>query len=70
MISVTRLNNSKFWVNADMIEFIEETPDTVVSLISGNKIVIKESAETVVRAVIQFRQQTGFRPQIINNGEK
>lgn len=70
MISVTRLNDSKFWVNADMIEFIEETPDTVVTLISGNKIVIKESAETVVRAVILFRQQVHFRPQIIKNGEK
>lgn len=70
MIIVTRLNNSKFWVNADMIEFIEETPDTVISLINGNKIVIKESADTVVNSVIQFRQQVSFRPQIIKNGEK
>jgi flagellar protein FlbD len=49
VILVTRLNRvEQFYVNEDMIEFIEETPDTVISLDSGKKIVVLESAETVI----------------------
>jgi flagellar protein FlbD len=38
MIKVTRLNNSELWVNAEMIEFVEATPDTVISFISHTKL--------------------------------
>ncbi|MDR3277608.1 MAG: flagellar FlbD family protein [Oscillospiraceae bacterium] len=49
MILVTRLNRvEQFYVNEELIEFIEETPDTVISLDSGKKIVVLESAETVI----------------------
>jgi len=52
MILVTRINKvSQFYVNEDMIEFIEETPDTILSLSSGKKIAIMESAVEVVEKV-------------------
>ena len=57
MIKVTRLNNSELWVNADMIEFVEATPDTIVSLVSHTKFVVKETPESIVRSVIDYHRQ-------------
>lgn len=45
MIDVTRLNDKILTVNCDLIEFIEETPDTVITFTTGTKIVVRESAE-------------------------
>ncbi len=57
MIKVTRLNDSELWVNAEMIEFVEATPDTVISLVNSKKIVVKEPADAIVEAVIQYRRK-------------
>lgn len=57
MINVTRLNGEEFVVNADMIEFIEETPDTVISLITGKKVVVKERKEEVIAKVIEYKRK-------------
>lgn len=57
MISVTKLNGDEFVVNADMIEFIEETPDTVISLISGKKVVVKEKKDDIIRKVIEYKRK-------------
>jgi len=52
MILVTRINKvSQFYVNEDMIEFIEETPDTILSFSTGKKIAIMESAIDVVEKI-------------------
>ena len=70
MIKVTRLNDSKLWVNAEMIEFIEALPDTVISLIGNVKIVVKEPPEQIVGAVVSYRQRLlQQRPQIIEPEE-
>ncbi len=66
MIRVTRLNNSEFWVNPDLIQFIEETPDTVISLTTGVKIVVLEPAADIVKAIIEFRKQSaGQLPSVV-----
>ncbi|ADL68960.1 flagellar FlbD family protein [Thermoanaerobacterium thermosaccharolyticum] len=57
MINVTKLNGDEFTVNADMIEFIEETPDTVISLISGKKVVVKEKKEEIIEKVIEYKRK-------------
>ncbi|AGB19053.1 flagellar FlbD family protein [Thermoanaerobacterium thermosaccharolyticum] len=57
MINVTKLNGDEFTVNADMIEFIEETPDTVISLISGKKVVVKEKKEEIIEKVIDYKRK-------------
>ena len=56
MIQLTRLNHVPLIVNADLIEHIEVTPDTVVALTTGQKFMVLESAEEVVDRVIQFRK--------------
>jgi flagellar protein FlbD len=56
MIRLTRLNHVPLIVNADLIEHVEVTPDTVVALTNGQKFMVLESAEEVVEKVIQFRK--------------
>lgn len=54
MILVTRLGGrSKFWINENLIEFIEETPDTVVSMATGRKLVVSESADELNRMIAE-----------------
>lgn len=57
MIKLTRLNGTEFWVNQDHIEFIERTPETVLSLADGKKITVKESADELIEKVIEFRRR-------------
>jgi flagellar protein FlbD len=56
MISLTRLNHMPLVLNADLIEFIEVTPDTVISLTTGEKLMVLESAPEVVRRVVEYRR--------------
>jgi len=55
LIKVTRLNGKEFVVNAEQIEFIESTPDTVISLVSGKKIVVNESVEEIIDSVVKYK---------------
>lgn len=57
MIRVTRLNGKKMTVNAELIEMIEETPDTVISFTNGKKFVVKESEEEVRTLVIEYKKE-------------
>ena len=56
MIQVTRLNHLPLVLNSDLIEHIEVTPDTVISLTTGQKFVVLETAGEVVQRVIAFRK--------------
>ena len=56
MIEVTKLNDVKILVNADLIEIVEETPDTVLTLTTGRKIIIKESRQEVKNLVKSYRK--------------
>nr|WP_320145456.1 flagellar FlbD family protein [uncultured Anaeromusa sp.] len=57
MIKVTRLKaKDEFVLNAELIEMIEETPDTVVTLTNGKKLIVEESMEELVRKVMQYRR--------------
>lgn len=55
MISVTRLNGTEIVVNADLIETVEATPDTVITLVDGKKYVVNESSDEVVDRIRLFR---------------
>jgi flagellar protein FlbD len=57
MIQLTRLNHVPLIVNADLIEHVEVTPDTVIALTTGQKFLVLESAEDVVEKVVQFRRR-------------
>lgn len=56
MIQLTRLNNKPLLVNSDLIKFVEQSPDTLVTLITGEKIVVLEKPAEVVARVIEFRR--------------
>ena len=56
MIQLTRLNNHPLAVNSDLIKFVEQAPDTVITLVNGEKIVVRESAQDVLERVVQFRR--------------
>ncbi len=56
MIALTRLNGQPMMVNCDLIEQIEETPDTVVTLVSGNKLIVRDSMADVRRKIVDFKR--------------
>ena len=56
MIEVTKLNDVKILINPDLIELVEETPDTIVTLTTGRKIIIKESRQEVKNLVKSYRK--------------
>ncbi|MBQ9120667.1 MAG: flagellar FlbD family protein [Lachnospiraceae bacterium] len=55
MIEVTKLNGEKLTINADLIETVEEIPDTVINLTTGKKIFVKESRQNVKNLVKLYR---------------
>ncbi|MFN8531958.1 MAG: flagellar FlbD family protein [Dehalococcoidia bacterium] len=57
MIKLTRLDASHIYVNADLVEFLEETPDTVVSLTTGRKLVVRESAQQVGELIVDYQRR-------------
>ena len=57
MIEVTKLNDEKVTVNADLIEMIEEVPETVITFTNGKKIFVKESRQKVKNLVVLYRKQ-------------
>ena len=57
MIRVRRINNKEFVVNSELILFIEETPDTVITLTTGQKIVVADSVDDVINKVIDYRAE-------------
>jgi flagellar protein FlbD len=56
MIWLTRLNAHPLAVNSDLIKFVEQAPDTVLTLVSGEKIIVRESAEEVLQRIVEFRR--------------
>ena len=56
MIEVTKINNQKVLINPDLIEFVQETPDTVISFTTGRKIIVKESRQEVKNLVKLYRK--------------
>lgn len=56
MIQLTRLNNTPLIVNSDLIKFVEESPDTLVTLITGEKIVVREKSAEVLARIYEFRR--------------
>ncbi len=63
MITVTRFDHSDFILNADLIETVESLPDTHITLVTGKKMLVKQTADEVVARVIEFRRQAGIFPR-------
>ena len=61
MINLTRMNDSTYTLNSDLIEMVEETPDTVITLTSGKKLVVRESREEIIRLVEEYKRHIFIR---------
>jgi flagellar protein FlbD len=59
MIRLTRLNHGLFMLNPDLIEHLEMTPDTVITLTNGHQFVVREPAEEVLQRIVEFRRSVG-----------
>ena len=59
MITVTHFNNSPFLVNADLIEVVEALPDTHITLVTGKKLLVRETPDEVVARVLEYRRAAG-----------
>jgi flagellar protein FlbD len=57
MIALRRLNNQPIMVNADLIETLESTPDTVVTLTSGNKLIVRDTMEEIRAKIIDYNRK-------------
>ena len=57
MVEVTRFNKEIIIVNAELIEMIEATPDTVITMTTGRKLVVCESKEEMVDKIIQYKRR-------------
>ena len=56
MIQLTRLNNIPLIVNSDLVKFVEQSPDTVITLLNGEKILVREKADEVLNRIVEFRR--------------
>lgn len=62
MIRVTKLNSTEVIVNADLIEFVERTPDTLITLTTGRKFMVRESPQELLDRVLEYRRKSRSHP--------
>ena len=60
MIDVTKMNGMNITINSDLIETVEDTPATVITLTTGRKIIVKESRQTIKNLVKSFKRECTF----------
>jgi len=60
MIKLTRLNGSQLYVNPHQIEFMEKTPDTIITMLSDKKVIVKETCDEVIENIIRYRNKIGI----------
>jgi len=70
MIRLTRINRVPLVLNSDLIEHVEATPDTVIALTTGQKLVVMESADEVIQKVIEFRRLISNRVDPVAAADK
>ena len=64
MIKLTRLDGQAFILNAELIRYVEERPDTFVTLVTGERIVVREPMEQVVERTIDYQQRKSMLPKM------
>ena len=68
MIQLTRLNGKMLAVNAELIEFVESTPDTILTLNTGHKVLVRESVDEVIDKVIDYKRRISAGPKMGSEG--
>lgn len=57
MIKLTRLNGTEYYVNPDLIEIMEKTPDTVLSLVNDKKLIVREDPSEIISRIIEYNRK-------------
>lgn len=57
MIKVTKINGDIVYLNSNLIEFIEETPDTMITLTTGKKIIVKEKIDIIIGLIVEYNRE-------------
>jgi len=70
MIQLSMINDMTIVVNSDLIEFIEATPDTVISLSTGRKLIVRESIDEVIDKVVRYRRRLATAVDSISRRRK
>ena len=58
MICLRRLNGTEFWLNAELIEQVESAPDTVITLTTGNNLLVLDKVAAVIEKIIEYQNKT------------
>ena len=66
MVTLTKLNGREITINAELIESLEATPDTVVNLVTGNRLVVKNSVDDIVARVMEYRKKVNSERKVPN----
>ncbi|HOX33085.1 MAG TPA: flagellar FlbD family protein [Spirochaetales bacterium] len=59
MIELTQLSGKTFWLNPHQIEYVEKTPDTTITMLSGKRVVVLEKVETLLERIVAYRREIG-----------
>ncbi|MFH1619628.1 MAG: flagellar FlbD family protein [bacterium] len=66
MITLHKLNGAEFIINAELIESMESTPDTVINLVTGNRFIVKDPLGEVVEKIIVYRKKINSEKKVVN----
>ena len=64
MVEVTRLDGKKYWINPHQVEYMEETPDLTLTMLTGKKVVVRESPEEVIERIVAYRRKIGINQEL------
>ena len=70
MIPLTHLDGREFWLSSDQILTLEKTPDTLITTLSGQHLMVREPVEAVIARVVAFRRQIAHGPQVMEAPQK
>jgi flagellar protein FlbD len=56
MVVLTKINDDPIAVNCDLIEYVEETPDTIITMTNGDKVVVRESMTEIIQRIVRYRR--------------
>ena len=62
MIRLTKINGEAFILNSELIKFMEETPDTIITLLNSEKVIVAENTDEIIHRIIEFKRSVRLYP--------
>ena len=64
MVEVTRLDGKKYWINPHQVEYMEQTPDLTLTMLSGKKVVVRETPDEIIERIVAYRRKIGINQEL------